>query len=106
MVRCVRLLNLQCFPFNIFLYIKCLPRVDMSSNPWIKHVKAVAKKQGITYGEALKVGKKTYKGGVMSGGVSSGGKKKKTLTSAKRKGGAAKMSKYATLLSGKSVKLK
>ena len=31
------------------------------TSPWIAHVKAVAKKQGITYPEALKVAAKTYK---------------------------------------------
>lgn len=31
------------------------------TSPWISHVKSVAKKEGIPYGEALKVAKKTYK---------------------------------------------
>ena len=31
------------------------------TSPWIAHVKSVAKKEGIPYGEALKVAKKTYK---------------------------------------------
>ena len=31
------------------------------TSPWIAHVKSVAKKEGIPYGEALKIANKTYK---------------------------------------------
>ena len=41
---------------------------------WIKHVMAVAKKEGISYGEALKVAGKTYKkkGGAAEGAAPEG----------------------------------
>ncbi len=32
-----------------------------AQNPWIKHVKAVAKANGLTYGEALRVSSASYK---------------------------------------------
>ena len=31
------------------------------TSPWIAHVKSVAKKEGIPYGDALKIANKTYK---------------------------------------------
>ena len=31
------------------------------TSPWIAHVKSVAKKEGIPYGDALKIASKTYK---------------------------------------------
>lgn len=33
----------------------------LKSNPWISHVKQVQKKHGISYKEAMKIAKKTYK---------------------------------------------
>lgn len=37
------------------------------SSPWIAHVKKYAKEHGITYGEALKKARASYKGGVYAG---------------------------------------
>lgn len=36
-------------------------RKRKGANPWISHVKKVAKEKGIKYGEALKIASKTYK---------------------------------------------
>ena len=39
---------------------KQIPKVKKPNN-WIQHVKNVAEKEGISYREALKVGKESYK---------------------------------------------
>jgi hypothetical protein len=43
------------------------------ASKWIEHVKAYSKKHGVSYKQALKDAKATYRGAGMSGGGSSGG---------------------------------
>jgi len=45
------------------------------TSPWIAHVKKYAKEHGITYGEALKKARASYKGGVYAGKRKSSGSK-------------------------------
>lgn len=55
------------------------------SNPWIKHVEKVAKDQNISYGDALKVAKFTYKKKQKGGGDVIKGKASKVRDMIRRK---------------------
>lgn len=69
------------------------------ASTWIEHVKAVAKKKGIKYNEALKVASASWKGGKTKPKAGTKGAASKTMPGEKdfttKKGGARKTARKA-----------